>query len=378
MRKTAAAMAAFLTTTACAHTELDAAMLRKGSAVTPVFTEHSAGLRCLGGLIDQSGAAPIDVLVRDIDDATVPRFNEERRLSLGGSFVLHTALSRLESQKVAGTLDGDARGPRVLVLSGAWTQDDQRASDGGVGVRARAGNVSARIGARSSSDFIAGDFASSIGDRVLLSTAVGVALSRSGQDATLIVDDGREGAEVGLDRRSVQGAQMAQRRILEAVAIVHLANFFKLDYRACLEASYAAPDAFIGALEGYAKMSAVERIKAVQRELARTGHLKGAADGKWTEASRAALSAFQVERKLPVTGRASGVLFAFLATAPTAPAVAPAPAKPAAAAKPAVEAKPAAETPSRKSAAAAPTAAVKSAKPATPAPAAPPRPKSER
>lgn len=327
MRYSVAIMA--LLTTACASSEPDAAMLRKGSAVTPVFTEHSAGLRCLGGLIDQSPAQPVLVAVDEIDDATVPRFNEERRLSLGGSFVLHTALSRLESRKVEATLDEDARGPRVLVLSGAWTQDDLRATEGGASIGATSGQVRARLGARSSYDFIAGDFATSINGRVLISTAVGVALSRRSQDATLIVDDGRDGAEVGLDRRSVQGPQMAQRRVLEAVALVHLAHYFKIDYLPCLEASFAAPDAFIGALETYEKAGAAQRHRLIQTELQRLGFLKGAPDGKWGETSRAALARFQASRTIPPTGKPSAVGYAFLATSPAI-----APAKPAGAAKP--------------------------------------------
>lgn len=298
-----------------AHADPQAAHLKNAPPVSPVLTEHSAGLRCLGGLIDQSGAAPVSVIVRDIDDTTVPLLNEDRRLSMGGAFVLQTALSRLETNKVQGVLDAARAGPRALTLSGAWTQDDLFTKEGGLGVRVRSGQVRAGIGRRASFDFIAGDFASSVNGRVRLSTAVGVALPRRGNEAFLVIDDGDDGAEIGLDKRRVQGAQMAQRRVLEAVALVHIAEYFQIDYRPCLEASRTSPAAFSDAIRRYGRMSRSEQNDAVRAELARLGYqTSSSSPGGWDQGASAALGAFQSARRLPSTGRHSPILFALLAS----------------------------------------------------------------
>jgi hypothetical protein len=291
-------------------------MLQNSSPVSPVLTEHTPGLRCLGGLIEASGRGRVFVLVHDIEDTTVPRFNEDRRLSLGGSYVLQTALSRLETDQVVGVMnEGAARGP-LLALSGAWTQDDQFVSQGGVGVGVSVGDGSARLGGRTSYDFIAGDFISSQNGQVRLSTAVGVALSRRGNEALLVVDDGEDRAEIGLDRRLVQGAQMAQRRILEAVTLVHLADYFGIDYRPCLEIAAQTPDAFISAITMYERSGERERNRMVQQELQRLGHLTETPDGLWGPVSRRALSDYQALERLPITGAHNAVVFALMASQP--------------------------------------------------------------
>jgi hypothetical protein len=301
-----------------AHADPQAAMLRDAPAVSPVLTEHSAGLRCLGGLIEQSQQTPVSVSVRDIDDTTVPVLNEERRLSMGGSFVLHTALSRMETSKVQGVLDDARTGQRQLTLSGAWTQDDLFTGEKGIGIRFRSGNFSGGLGRRTAYDFVAGDFASSVNGRIRLSTAVGVALPRRGNEAFLVIDDGADGANVGFDKRRVQGVQMAQRRILEAVALVHLSDYFQIDYRPCLQATNAAPEAFSGAIRRYERMPVAERHAAVRTELARVGFQTSNTPLRaWDAGSATALMSFQSTHKLPPTGRHSPVLFALLSTMPT-------------------------------------------------------------
>ena len=178
MRNLSAAAAMAALAASCAHQDPQAAMLGQGTPVSPVVTEHSAGLRCLGGLIEAAERSRVFVVVEDIDDTTTPLLNEERRLSLGGSFVLRTALSRLETDRVVTVVDAAAaRGP-TLTLSGAWTQDDQFVTQGGVGVGVAIGDGFARLGERQSYDFIAGDFVTSENGRVRMSTAVGVALPR--------------------------------------------------------------------------------------------------------------------------------------------------------------------------------------------------------
>lgn len=298
----------------CATSEPASDMLRNAEAVTPVLTEHSAGLKCLGALIDQSRARPVDIVINDIDDTTVPLLNEERRLSMGGQYVLRTALSRMESPRVNGVVNASRAGPRVLEFTGAWTQDDQFTRDTGLSVRARLGKYFGALGGRNAYDFIAGDFASSVDGRVLLSTAVGVVLSRKGRSALLVIDDGGDRSEIGLDRSNVDGAQMAQRRILEAVALVHVADYFNIDYRPCLQASFATPDAFVSALGRYSSEPARARAGLVQQELSRLGYLAPAPDGQWGPVSRSALMSFQARMNLPPTGAPSGVMYAFLAT----------------------------------------------------------------
>jgi len=199
-----------------------------------VATDEMAALRCVGRLIDRTPQPSVVVLVQDIDDTTTPVFNDQRRLSMGGAFVLRAALVQMESRKVRVAVNEDAAGPRALTIGGAWTQDDLAARHRGVGTRIKVGEVEARFGARRGRDLVAGDFYLASGGIIRHAATVGILLPRRAGEALIVVDDGRDRFEIGYDDVRDAGAQHAQRRILQAAAMAHMAAHFEVDPAPCL------------------------------------------------------------------------------------------------------------------------------------------------
>jgi hypothetical protein len=294
--------------------------LRVGGAlpapVSPVRTEHSAALECLGQLIDDSGRPPVTVYVDGIDDRTVPSRFRDRRLSKGGDWLIHTALAKVGSSRVVATMTAPAGDDaRVLVLSGAWTQDDTLLRSRSGAAFGRKGDVGIDFGMRGRYDYIAADLVSSIAGRVTHAGAIGLALSERSTEAALIVDSGGEQARFGWSSGHRDGPQFAQRRIAEAAVLVHLAAHFGIAPAPCLEAGGTAADRWRDALADYDAMSARDRHVAIQRGLVASGHLRGKVDGVWGGESRAALLAFQRDRGLPQRGAPNATIYALLTIA---------------------------------------------------------------
>lgn len=283
--------------------------------VQPVMTEHSLALNCLGELIDQSKKPGMIVYIDRIDDETVPRRYDERRLSLGGAYWLHTAIDRLGSTRVVSTTRREIakRAANGIILTGAWTQDD-------LGIGRLEGNVKGEwngssrdtelfIGSRRSSDIIAGDFMTVRNGVVTHATAISLAIDADRSGFGLRIEDGVRDLAFDLTRSTVEGPQFAQRRIAEAAAMVHLARAFDVDYGPCIEFGWAGAPAFQELAAGYFAMTDAERRRSVQEMLNAAGYKAGSTDGIWGARSRKALMAFQARQGLPVTGRLSVQVF---------------------------------------------------------------------
>lgn len=298
-----------------------------GAAAAPVShvrTDQSAALECLGALIDESGRAPVTVFVDGIDDRTVPSRFRERRLSKGGEWLVYTALAKLGTSRVVGTLEAPAADdPGVLVISGAWTQDDALLRSRSGAALGRKGDVGVEFGINGRYDYIAADLVSSVAGRITHAGAIGLALSERSSTAALVVDAGGEQARFGWSSGHRDGPQFAQRRIAEAAVLVHLAAHFEIAHAPCLEVGAADAARWRDALAAYEAMPPRERNAAIQRALAAGGHLRGKVDGAWGGESRAALQRFQRERGLPPRGVPSAAMHALLAL--RAPAATPAP-----------------------------------------------------
>lgn len=290
------------------------------SPVSPVMTEHSLALSCLGQLIDHSGKPALTVFVGDVPDTTVPRSFEDRRLSSGGAWWLHTAINRLGSARVSSaTTDGKAKpGGNHILLAGAWTQDDTSIGKTGGDAsldRKRSGSsigFNFGLGFQQKADVIAGDFLSSRNGSVLHASAISVAVNTSDASFGLRVEDGRNSFGLALGSTLNEGPQFAQRRIAEAAVMVHVAHAFDIDYMPCIESAWASPGSHEATVRSYASMGERDRHRSVQQALERAGHMPGSADGVWGERSARALMAFQAKQGLPVTGRHSAEVYAHL------------------------------------------------------------------
>jgi hypothetical protein len=302
---------------ACASLSAPETPLIGGGDVAPVVTEHSFGLKCLGQLIEDGDRPALVVHVDRIRDRTIPpRLNDDARLSQAGEWLFHTAISKMETPRVRSTLSGSSklkREPGRLTISGAWTQDDEvlRRQDGDID--GEVGRFRFGLDREQRYDYIAGDFTSSSGDVVTFASAIGVMLASGEFGARLLVENSGDFVDVEFEKRWADGPQMAQRRIAEAAALVHIARHYAIDYQPCLAAGWSAASSYRQSLKDFADMAKVERQKKLQEELNALGYDAGAADGVWGAASMKALMRYQTENNLPVTGRPSAVIYALIA-----------------------------------------------------------------
>lgn len=284
--------------------------------VTPVMTEHSFGLQCLGSLIEESRQTPVVIHIDTIRDRTIPnRLNDVSRLSQASEWLVTTAISKLETPRVRSTLEDDTRKlgfTPAFTIDGAWTQDDELLRQaGGLGsiewLRGRF-----RLGADREFDYIAGDFVTRKDGIIEYSTAIGVFVGATSLDARLLVDDGVNSASIGFDSRWADGPQLAQRRIAEAATLIHVARYFGIDYRPCLENGLGDPQRFRASLDQYVSLSRNDRQRMVQSALNSSGYHSGNVDGVWGPQTRSALMAFQADKGIPITGELSPSVFAIL------------------------------------------------------------------
>lgn len=301
---------------ACANFGAPETPLIGGGEVTPVVTEHSFGLKCLGQLIEDGARPALVVHVDRIRDRTIPpRLNDDARLSQAGEWLFHTAISKMETPLVRSTLSTskeEKREPGRMTISGAWTQDDEvlRRKDGDID--GEVGRFRFGLDRKQRYDYIAGDFTSSSEGVVTFASAIGVMLASGEFGARLLVENSGDFVDVEFEKRWADGPQMAQRRIAEAAALVHIARHYEIDYRPCLETGWSAASFYRQSLEDYAGMTKTERQMRLQEELKALGHDVDA-DGVWGTASMKALMAYQAKKNLPVTGRPSAVIYALVA-----------------------------------------------------------------
>ncbi|OEU78173.1 MAG: hypothetical protein BA865_09150 [Desulfobacterales bacterium S5133MH4] len=282
---------------------------------TPVMTEYSQGLACLGELIDQTDKPRLTVYVDKIRDQTVPRRYENRRLSHGAQWWIHTAISKLGTNRIQSTTDNvknTNRKSNHLVLSGAWTQDDLNVKRNGGGVNVQLGDIRFGIGSDRRFDVIAGDFVSVANGRVLYASAISLAIGRNNTEVLLRVEDSDDVFELDLSNTLNEGPQFAQRRITEAAVMIHLSRYFEINCRSCIEAGWANPQEFRKKLEEYKSLQSGGQVKAMQLALKKAGYDPGPVDGKWAERSSRALMRFQTDAGYPVNGRPSAVVYAML------------------------------------------------------------------
>lgn len=244
--KLAAALAAVLLS-GCATTLTQGQPSAYRGRITDVSTDYSLGLACLGERIERTRKPVLTVFVDPIEDLTVPERFDGRRLSSGGQWWIHTAINKLGTRSVKAVTQtsskADARNPNHLVISGAWTQDDQGVGDSRAGFAAMFPRFGIELGGRDSFDVIAGDFVSSRRGRVAHAAAISVAVSSSRAGLNLVVEDGDREFALDFSHSLQEGPQFAQRRIAEAAVMVHIARAFSVDYRPCIETGEAKADA---------------------------------------------------------------------------------------------------------------------------------------
>ncbi len=313
------AIAIAIGTTGCSSlTNIDYTASNLGQ-VAPVMTEYSLGLVCLGELIDQTNGAPLAVYVNEIKDQTIPDKYENHRLSHGAKWWIHTAISKLGTNRIYTTTNeiGETGGEsNHLVFSGAWTQDDKNVKKNGGGANAQLGDFYFGIGSTREFDVIAGDFVSAVNGRVLHASAISVAVGHNDTEVLLRVEDSDNFFELDVSNTLNEGPQFSQRRIAEAAVMIHLSRYFGINPRSCIEAGWTDPQRFRKKLDEYKSFLPRAQVKALQRALTQAGYNPGPVDGKWAERSSRALMRFQADKGHPVNGRRSALVYALLSLNP--------------------------------------------------------------
>ena len=209
--------------------------------VTTIETPNTSVLSCLGDMIDASPQNPVYINVHRLRDETIPEYFRERGLTNGGMWLATTAISRLNTDKVVAVLarySNDDLLPDDITrvdFRGAFTQFDRLGVTGSANVRATFRKFGFDFGLSEEYELITGDFTTSINGRVLNSTAVGIIVLTNSGAGTLLWNDGGKSGRVQLRGRMREGRQNAQRHIIEAATVLHIASYFGLDYKECLE-----------------------------------------------------------------------------------------------------------------------------------------------
>ncbi len=305
----------------CAVVEPGIDAFQPSEPVAAMETYHSSGLQCLGTLVEESAVRPVDIYVESIPDRTVPRFFRQRGLSRGGDWWIRTAVNRLDTDRIRLLIDTDV-GPTtrrgnadLLVFNGAWTQFDRRGADRGAAVQVNVGNVLFTLGGDQSYDLIAADFSTSVDGVVKHASGVGLVVASTTGDADLLIDNGESAGAIALTGANVEGAQMAQRHITEAAVMVHIADYYDLDFRPCLEAGWANPQLTRSLINDYKRMQPVQRAKEFQTLLRDLGYYTASIDGVWGRATSNALMAFESDNDMPLSGTPSVGTYVTLANA---------------------------------------------------------------
>ncbi len=307
-----------LALSACAGVAPGPVAFQARAPISAIDTDQTAGLRCLGRLIESSPKGPVEVVIGNIRDQTVPREFRDRRLSKGGEWWVHTAVSNLKTGKVRTIEPGrqeSANGGRQILFEGAWTQDDRIGVEGDADFSAVIGQIAFSIGGDLEYDLIVGDFTSTQRGRVVYASAVGVVISAGSGDTEFFIRDGLDSYAFDIGGGVTEGAQMAQRQITEAAVAAHLANYYDVDLRACLTVAgqervlASAGARSDGGSAYYTQMSRAERHVAMQRALKALGYYQGKIDGLWGRQSAAALRRFAQEARLPASDRPTAALY---------------------------------------------------------------------
>ena len=257
-------------------------------------------MNVLSAQATQRPSRPVVVHVDRIRDRTIPnRLTRESRLSQAGEWLIHTAIAKMETERVRSTLSDSRKASGQsdrLAISGAWTQDDelmrQNLGDGEVGSM----SFMFGLGGSRRSDYIAGDFTSSVNDVVTFASAVGVMVGSGDVDAHLFVENSGEFLDISFERRWADGPQISQRRIAEAAILVHIAKYYELDYKPCLESGWSGPAQYEASVNRYRKATKQTQNIMTQTLLNDLGYDAGNPDGVWDERSTRAMSSYQGKR----------------------------------------------------------------------------------
>lgn len=210
-------------------------------SVNVIETPHTNVLSCVGEMIDKGPYSPVLVNVHRVRDETVPEDFEDRGLTGGGMWLATTAISRMNTDKVVAVLARYSE-PDLLPddmnqidLRGAFTQFDRLGVTGDLALQTVFRKFGFDLGGSEDYELVTGDFTTSINGRVLNSTAIGMIVLTTSRDGAVFWDDGDESVAISLNGRVREGRQNAQRHIIEAATVLHIASYYNLDYKSCLK-----------------------------------------------------------------------------------------------------------------------------------------------
>ena len=209
--------------------------------VVAIETPHTSVLSCLGTMIDEGSHSPVFLNVHKMRDETVPEDFRVRGLTGGGMWLATTAITRLNTEKVVAVLARYSDPKRLpnnvtkVDFRGAFTQYDRLGLSSDESVRAAFGKFGFNLGGSQTYELVTGDFTTSINGRVLNSTAIDIVVLNNSRNGALFWNDGDESVSISLRDRVREGRQNAQRHIIEAATVLHVASYFDIDYKKCFQ-----------------------------------------------------------------------------------------------------------------------------------------------
>jgi hypothetical protein len=307
----------------------------------PALTSITETLKCMGGVINESEAKTILLLVDDFFDGTVPvvtdaqvlhlrRIRENGPLADAGKYDFEAVIKRsIANDKIilpyttpSGLLQEDIYGrvsakylkdlaesygaAAIIRIKGVFTQND--ASDyenkgfgSGAGTEGKHGEAEIEYGVSSASRSIS--LAIHLGDpfKNIIGAATTLTLNTYTQSDKFSVGFGYGEGYLSFARQSRlrEGVHGAQRTLVEAAAMWTLRGIYnQLDFSHCIDPEGISPSATIAAREKWKKLDEHERILYLKLMLRELEYYTGAIDKQYDVALQQAILAYEEKNSI--------------------------------------------------------------------------------
>ena len=251
----------------------------------------------------------VEIAVGNISDETAPHNALNKSLSNGAGVWIRSLAAQMGKQvKVLvsknGALTPDTGEANMLVINGAWTQNDRVADSSATRFKLKFGDLEFGYGADDSYNIVAGDFLwyRYGANHIQGAISVLVFIKTATSEGDVFVNSDGKGIATTMRFQSVQGVHLSQRTALEFALAKIIADATGVNMQLCVHQPHTAPEFAKEQDTAFRNMRPFQQYVATQSLLIKLGYLpKKESDtlGQWNTESRQALQEFLVDRGLP-------------------------------------------------------------------------------
>lgn len=304
-----AAITACLLLGGCASASQFSAM-PDAANIQSVTTPYRALAQCIGESMTMTHPnQTVEIAIGSITDETVPQTALSKPLSNGAGLWVRTLATQMGKQvKVLvsknGALLPDRGEADMLVINGAWTQNDQVTDSTAARFKFKLGGFEIGSGIDDSYTMIAGDFLwyRYGANHVQGAVSILAAVKTVSGEGDIFINSGGAGIASTVRLQSVQGVHLSQRTALEFAIAKIIADATGVNMQFCIDEPHLAPEFAKKQAATFQNMLPVRQNSAVQELLVSLGYLAEADKslwGGWNSAARQALRKFLSDRGMP-------------------------------------------------------------------------------